>query len=172
MSEEMRSRTECSRCGQWFSYGSVDIGPCKDSDWKGVGRRDPLHQWQKVMRPVEKATKPDDDATLRAFVERARTAKEVCITQPMLGLVRDALVELDEIRKLISDEYDGTSPRLAISTILNDLSETTKALTAATDKLRAARDAVSDMRDAVEMNNVEYDENFEAALDIAEEVLA
>lgn len=78
MSEEMRVRTECARCGQWFSYWSIGIAPCKNSEWKGVGRHDPRHQWQKVMRPVEKAPSPPDDSALitRALAEQTKRIYE------------------------------------------------------------------------------------------------
>lgn len=42
-------RMECTRCGQWSSYGTPCIGPCSDSTFTGHGHRDPLHVWRAIL---------------------------------------------------------------------------------------------------------------------------
>lgn len=43
----------CAVCEQWFSYGTSMIGPCTGSTWdtvrSGPGRRDPMHDWVRLV---------------------------------------------------------------------------------------------------------------------------
>lgn len=46
-SEPPKGAVVCRKCSQWTSYGTSHIGPCRESTWTGVGRRDPKHEWAK-----------------------------------------------------------------------------------------------------------------------------
>jgi hypothetical protein len=44
---------QCASCKQWHSSGSgtSHIGPCGNSGFRGVGRKDPAHNWREVSEP-------------------------------------------------------------------------------------------------------------------------
>jgi hypothetical protein len=63
---EGRTRLECLKS----TYGTSCIGPCVGSRWKGVGRKDPAHDWQNVPWP-------EDDLPPLGVVEDRTTAQLV-----------------------------------------------------------------------------------------------
>ncbi len=48
-----RAYIQCASCKQWHSSGSdtSHIGPCGNSGFRGVGRKDPAHDWREVSEP-------------------------------------------------------------------------------------------------------------------------
>lgn len=113
-------RMECTRCGQWSSYGTSCIGPCSGSTFTGHGHRDPLHTWRtilvlRVIQEKRRASFSLKDATMTSEADSDEVLEWRRVPSPK-PMTRASIMVAGAVRRW-GDGYWETGTKDAVSRV-------------------------------------------------------